>query len=58
MGVEPYGVAIHQAIASGKLDQMKRMAKEAESYLAEHGDISSALEVLKAEIAKHEARSK
>jgi len=58
MAVPPYGVAIHQAIASGNLDQMKRVAKEAETHLAEHGDAWTALEVLKAEIARHEAKKK
>ena len=58
MAVPPYGVAIHQAIASGNLDQMKRVAKEAEAYLAEHGDAWAALEALKLEIARHEARKK
>ncbi len=58
MGVEPYGTAIHQAIASGSLEQMKKVAKAAETYLAEHGDIHAALEALKIEITKHEAKKK
>jgi len=58
MAVPPYGPAIHQAIAAGNLEQMKRVASEAEKYLAEHGDVRSALEVLKAEIARHEAKRK
>ena len=56
--VPPYGVVIQQAIARGQLAEMKRVAKEAEAYLAEHGDIRSALELLKIEIARHEAKGK
>ena len=56
--VPPYGVAIQQAIASGDLNQMKQVVKQAEAYLQEHGDIRSALEVLKVEIAKHESKKK
>jgi hypothetical protein len=37
---------------------MKRVANEAETYLSEHGDVRSALEVLKVEIARHEAKKK
>jgi len=47
-----YGVVIHQAIASGDIEKMKAVAKEAEQHLAEHGDVTSALSVLKGEIAK------
>ena len=52
----PYGVAIQRAIASGDLAQMKALAVEAERHLAEHGDVRAALEALKIEIAKLEAR--
>ena len=58
VAVPPYGVAIQQAIASGKLDNMKRLAQEAEAHLAQHGDLRVALELLKVEIAKHEQKSK
>jgi hypothetical protein len=58
MPIPPYGVAIQQAIAGGSLDHMKRVAKEAETYLSEHGDVRSALEALKVEIARHEAKKK
>ncbi len=53
-----YGVSIHRAIASGDLAQMKNVAKEAEQYLAQAGDLPAALEALKIEIAKleHKAR--
>ena len=53
--VEPYGVAIQQAVASGQLRRMRAAAKAAEKHLAQYGDISSALEHLKIEIAKLEA---
>jgi hypothetical protein len=51
--VPPYGVAIHRAIASGDIHQMRQVAKEAEQFVHEHGDVSAALETLRAEIAKH-----
>ncbi|MEI9994601.1 MAG: DUF1843 domain-containing protein [Rhizomicrobium sp.] len=54
MSVEPYGPAIQQAVASGDLGAMKAVAKAAEKYLAEYGDVRSALEVLRGEIAKLE----
>lgn len=53
-----YGVAIHNCIASGDLAKMKELRTEAEKQLAEHGNISAALEVLKAEIAKAEAKGR
>jgi len=49
-----YGVTIHKCIASGNLAEMKKLASQAEQYLAEHGDVRAALEALKAEIAKLE----
>jgi Domain of unknown function (DUF1843) len=54
--IRPYGVAVQQAIASGDLTQMKTVAAAAETHLKEYGNISAALEVLKAEIAKLEAK--
>jgi hypothetical protein len=57
MAVPPYGQAIHQAVASGDLAQMKAVEKHAEEYLKEWGDVRSALELLKAEIAKRERKS-
>jgi len=54
--IRPYGVAIQQAVASGDLHKMKSTLHTAEEYLATHGDVSSALEVLKIEIAKLEAK--
>lgn len=48
----PYGTAIQQAVASGDLRQMKSVAKQAEQYLAAHGNVAEALAVLQVEIAK------
>lgn len=53
-----YGVAIHQAIATGDLSQMKKIAGEAEAYMQQHGDVRAALEALRAEIAKAEHKKK
>ncbi|MDX6683293.1 MAG: hypothetical protein QOG94_3332 [Solirubrobacteraceae bacterium] len=50
-----YGVPILQAKESGDLEQMRKVAAEAEQHLEEHGDVAGALEELKAEIAKAEA---
>lgn len=58
MSVPPYGVAIHQALASGDLQRMKQAAQQAETYLQEHGDMRVALEALKLEIAKLERKTK
>ena len=54
--VPPYGAAIHQAIAGGDLARMKEVAASAEAYLAQSGNIGAALEGLKIEIAKLEAK--
>jgi hypothetical protein len=56
MPVTPYGTAIHQAVASGDLAQMKAVEKQAEEYLKEWGDLRTALELLKVEIAKRERK--
>ena len=56
MGVEPYGTAIQQAVASGNLKTMKAVAKAAEKHLEQHGDVTSSLAALKIEIAKLEAK--
>jgi Domain of unknown function (DUF1843) len=53
----PYGVAIHRAIAQGDLARMKQVAKDAEAYLREVGDLPSALTLLKIEIAKAEKKA-
>ena len=47
-----YGVAIHEAIASGDRTWMQAVAREAEAYLAQYGDLGAAIEILKAELAK------
>jgi len=52
--IRPYGIAIHQAVASGDLVRMKQTLVTAEQWLAELGDVSSAIELLKVEIAKLE----
>lgn len=53
-----YGVTIHHAIAKGDLAEMKGLVKQAEDQLAQHGDVAAALEALKVEVAKLEARHK
>lgn len=53
----PYGPAMHAAIASGDLEEMRAVAREAEEHLKETGDVSVALEALRAEIAKAERGS-
>lgn len=52
--IPPYGVAIRSAAATGDLEAMKKAVAAAERHVAEHGDISAALELLKIEIAKRE----
>jgi hypothetical protein len=49
-----YGPTIHEAIRSGDLNRMKQVAKEAEQYLRQVGDLPAALQALKIEIAKAE----
>lgn len=56
MVVPPYGVAIQEAVASADLTKMKEAARQAEEYIREWGDVSSALEVLKLEISKLEKK--
>ncbi len=48
----PYGVAIHDAIASGDVGQMQKTAADAESYLKEYGEIGDGLKKLNAEIER------
>jgi hypothetical protein len=54
--VPPYGAVIRDAVASGDLARMKRAAAEAEEHLQKYGNVAAALEALKMEIAKLEAR--
>ncbi|HLY99015.1 MAG TPA: DUF1843 domain-containing protein [Candidatus Angelobacter sp.] len=49
-----YGVTIHKCIVGGNLDEMRKLAAQAEKHLAEHGDVGAALEALKIEIARIE----
>ena len=52
--VPPYGVAIHEAIADGDLKKMRALLSQAEALAHEQGDLRTALELLKLEIAKAE----
>jgi hypothetical protein len=54
MFVPLYGVVIQEACCTGDLNRMKAVAKQAEEYLRESGDVPAALEALKIEIAKLE----
>lgn len=47
-----YGVSIYEAVASGDVQKMKAVAKQAEEHLQEWGNIPAALEALKLEISK------
>ncbi|WP_200817605.1 DUF1843 domain-containing protein [Calothrix rhizosoleniae] len=49
-----YAAAIHESAASGDLQRMKAMTRQAEEWLKEAGDVSAALEALKLEIIKLE----
>ncbi|MFJ2386692.1 DUF1842 domain-containing protein [Pseudomonas koreensis] len=51
-----YAVAVQQAQTSGDLAQLKTVVQQAEQQLAHEGALRSALEHLKAEIARLEAR--
>jgi hypothetical protein len=53
-----YAATIHHCIAGGDLHKMKQVAAEAEKHVTDHGNVGAALEVLKAEIAKIEAKHK
>jgi hypothetical protein len=52
-----YAVAMQQAVAVGDLAEMRRLEKEAEAYLTQHGDMQSALTQLRGEIARAERKS-
>ena len=56
VAVPPYGPPIQEAIAKGDLREMRALAKRAEVYLAQIGDLRTALAALKAEIAKRERK--
>ena len=53
-----YASAIHGCIAEGNVGKMKGLLSEAEKFVADHGDVRAAIEVLKAEISKAEAGRK
>jgi Domain of unknown function (DUF1843) len=53
-----YGVVIQDAIAKGNLQEMKNVAQQAEQHLSQWGDVHSALQYLKIEIAKLEGKHK
>ncbi|CBJ37938.1 DUF1843 domain-containing protein [Ralstonia pseudosolanacearum] len=52
--IPPYGVAIHDAIIDGDLRTMKALLSRAEAVLGEQGDLRTAVELLRLEIAKAE----
>lgn len=51
-----YAVTIHRCAAGGNLSEMKKVMAEAEEHLRSYGNVSAALEALKMEIAKLEAK--
>lgn len=55
--IAPYGTAIQEAVASGDLQRMKDVAQATEAYLRDYGNVPAALEALRAEIAKQEAKN-
>lgn len=54
----PYGEAIQQAVASGDVARMRQVAKDAEAFIAQWGNIPAALEALRLEIAKAEYKGR
>ncbi|BEU72028.1 hypothetical protein MAFF211271_15830 [Ralstonia syzygii subsp. indonesiensis] len=52
--IPPYGVAIHDAIVGGDLKKMKALLSHAETVLDEQGDLRTAVELLRLEIARAE----
>ena len=50
--VPPYGTAIHDAIASGDINRMRKVAADAEAYIRQHGDLGQSLKALQQEIAQ------
>jgi len=51
-----YATTIQEVLHSGELQRMREVAKEAEQYLQQTGDLSAALQALKIEIAKAERK--
>jgi hypothetical protein len=50
--IPPYGVAIHQAISDGDLENMRTVAADAEAHVSE---VTEALSKLRQEIARAES---
>jgi hypothetical protein len=53
-----YAPTIQSAIAEGNLQRMQQLASQAEQQLAQYGDLRSAVEILKIEIAKLQHKHK
>jgi Domain of unknown function (DUF1843) len=51
-----YATTIQEILHAGDVHRMKEVAKEAEQYLQQTGDLSAALQALKIEIAKAERK--
>lgn len=49
-----YAGAMAEATASGDLEKMRELARQAEEHVQEYGNIPAALEVLRLEIARLE----
>ncbi|AYV47780.1 DUF1843 domain-containing protein [Caulobacter flavus] len=47
-----YAATITDAVASGDLEQLKKLAAEAEAHVQQYGDVATLLAALKLEIAK------
>jgi len=56
MVVVLYGTAIQDAIAKGDLAEMKELLLEADKHLGEWGNMPTAVDMLKVEILKEEAK--
>ena len=53
-----YAHTIHNVVAEGHLPRMRQVAQEAEQQLNQFGDLRTALEILRTEIAKLEHKHK
>lgn len=58
MGIVLYATAIHEAVGRGDLEELRSLDRQAREHLEEWGNVPAAVEVLRAEIAKVEAREK
>jgi hypothetical protein len=56
--VRPYGPAIQEAVASGEVERMRDVLRQAEDHVSQHGDVGAAVEALKVEIAKAEGQAR